>query len=831
VFLRSPNGCSIPKNFSLGLHHLSDVNNRICSKCQVNHAKGVGKLPVRKKLRLPGVRMVVPRKESDSVTSSILLEAFAGRSEAAQRKAIEMAGKWADSNSHVWENGTILQMLQNTRCTNKVMTFGREKECLGQMEFQELDAKGSRRTVRMICTLCGHVMFYSSHTSDGKVTLECGQDIFSFRKEDVRDVLLVLLSGSTYTVYSTIKSPNVHQMAESTFYRIQKALCDGLVKVCQDILRDSRESICAQLQATNSKWVAQLNGAWSHRGWTARHHTFLVRAKDQNKVVSAIVLTKKHVAFVQSPGGIQIEKEVHTGNYVGTSKGMEGEAFVLALKELEESDLLGKLDTIVCDGDSGIPKILANTAGCENVKLAGDPGHMQRNFFRSLQDIFGVSKRYRGYPYRIGKFFMRCLKDAESKFEGHSEDAVALRKNHFDTLWKHAFNHYTRKECPKSCPCNEFYRETGEKLDANDIFVAHALSSFLDVDGHAGSKEQNIQSEVEAEVEDPDEVVREVIDGEEVSDNCRVKVRREAKAWLNTEDDAKDKEMAAKMKPILQLAGDNVSDVLFGLNTCLSECSNIRRLVFCRKDRFYYQTYEVRSLLSAVMENVGRDYLLQKIYEHFNLEWDEDAERVKQTFERKDEKREKHSERKKSRGYVNRQAVISKNRIAENIAAAAESKKRKESRGYTKLGGKKLKAGVFDRHRGPKSQEELKAAFARGERVSHCQKCNKYFKNTHNRCKPKQEKKKQQGQKQARERARLKKGKKPAFAPPPSPVLSTLQWSIEEPESRSADDDSSSIAERVHNRRTRRRIDADIGWEDILPGNSSILSAPSSDDG
>ena len=75
------------------------------------------------------------------------------------------------------------------------------------------------------------------------------------------------------------------------------------------------------------KWVAQLNGAWGHRGWKARHHSFLVRNTVVNKVVSAIVLTKTHVVLVNAEDGRQVEKPVHKGNYFGTSKGMEGEAF------------------------------------------------------------------------------------------------------------------------------------------------------------------------------------------------------------------------------------------------------------------------------------------------------------------------------------------------------------------------------------------------------------------------------------------------------------------------------------------------------------------------
>lgn len=77
--------------------------------------------------------------------------------------------------------------------------------------------------------------------------------------------------------------------------------------------------------------------------------------------------------------------------------------------------------------------------------------------------------------------------------------------------------------------------------------------------------------------------------------------------------------------------------------------------------------------------------------------------------------------------------------------------------------------------------------------MSYGEKCGKYFKNTQNRCKPKQDKKKQQIQKQAKKLQGLQKEKKTVYAPP-SPVLSTRPRSIEESVSRRADDDSSSEA-------------------------------------
>src|SRR4029079_11256181 len=148
------------------------------------------------------------------------------------------------------------------------------------------------------------------------------------------------------------------------------------------------------------------------------------------------------------------------------------------------------------------------------------------------------------------------------------------------------------------------------------------------------------------------------------------KVRREPKCWLDIANNSKAAGFAEKMKPLLNLAGESASDVLFGLNTCLAECSHSRRLVFCHKDRFYYSSYEVRSLLSAALENVSRAELYEQIFQHFNLSFKQRDEKVLEVLEQQDNKKGRDSTRKRSLEFKTRQSQISKSRIEENIAAA-----------------------------------------------------------------------------------------------------------------------------------------------------------------
>jgi hypothetical protein len=393
---------------------------------------------------------------------------------------------------------------------------------------------------------------------------------------------------------------------------------------------------------------------------------------------------------------------------------------------LKEDDIFDLLSHIVCDGDSSIPKILQGYEGGEKIQVANDPGHYQKNFMRALKDIFGGQK-YKGFPYRIGKFYMRCLKRAEEQVSGHDEESVKERKEIFDQLWKHAFEHYTRETCPNECPCNQFYSgEGGEKLVEADVFAANALSSLIDAENDVEDFEQNVEAD--------DGMVKEVMEEEATSrdrNNPNVKIRREAKRWLNQQNQ-KEAKFIALMKPLFLDAGRTAGNVLFGLNTCLSECSNFRRLVFCRKDRFYYSSYEARSLISAVLENTTRADLFKRLFDHFGLVLGDDDAKSIQKLEQQDKLKEKHGERKASLDYKMRQAELAKKRIESNAEAKQASATKRADRSYKSFDKKKGFEPIFVKKKGSASQGDLEAQYNQGMTgINKCTLCQKFYKRSH----------------------------------------------------------------------------------------------------
>jgi Mutator-like transposase/Ulp1 protease family, C-terminal catalytic domain len=749
-----PQGYPIPDFFVGDLDHRSKENCRLCRPCyrqgvsstsdKLKTPVSVGKVKTRRiGAPSPVERVIKTRNVRSGARSTLSIETLmTDRSQSARNDAVQAIANLPPSIQFETEN--FLSMVMKMRCDKEIdERFGRVRVCNGRLDIRKSLKEGQRYKFQLQCAECKNVFEFASHSETGLLQLSIGNERLDVKKDDLRKVLLVLLAGSSYKSLSIIDSCD-GVMAESTFYRIQRFVCQGIADCCSGILKEGRVELKEKLDAKekekegSGKWVASLNGAWSHRGWSARQHSFLIRGKDENMVVCAVVLTKKHVALVNSGNEGKEERIVHEGNYFGTSKGMEGEAFIKAVEELKEDGLIPFLSHVVSDSDSSVPSIIANTKGMEHLKQARDPGHYQKNFMRSLQDIFGKTSNYKGFPYRIGKFYMRCLKRAESMFQGHDEKTVVERKKHFDLLWKHALPHYTRQECPKSCPCNEFYNiKDDEALKEDDVFAARALTSLIDAENHSGVDENGNLEDVEVVVEDGDEIVREILEDDANEQDMKdesVKKRKEPKRWLDV-GNAKERGFIEKMTPLFREAGDSASDVLFGLNTCMSECSNSRRLVFCRKDRFYYSSYEARSLISAVLENIERVHLYERLFNHFGLILDDKDEKSMVALSKQDERKAKDSERKKSREFKERQAVISKSRIAHNIAASQASHDRREERGYTLTKDKKLKSASFVSRRGKKSQQELGELYDSGiGNVKKCETCETFYTKSH-KCK------------------------------------------------------------------------------------------------
>jgi len=120
------------------------------------------------------------------------------------------------------------------------------------------------------------------------------------------------------------------------------------------------------------------------------------------KVLHQIVLKK---ACYQQVNGKIIT--ISKGNYIGTSKGMEGEAFWWMLNWLEEKGLMVHFKLFVCDQDSSVLHQLHTDLQTKGqVEVIHKPGHTKKNFVKDLRNTFGNSKCYQKFPEHIAWWFM-----------------------------------------------------------------------------------------------------------------------------------------------------------------------------------------------------------------------------------------------------------------------------------------------------------------------------------------------------------------------------------------------------------------------------------------
>jgi len=658
-------------------------------------------------------RRKIPRVDDSDVDieTPISIPRMPGRSAAAHIVAQEFAAQLPDSIT-----------LSSRSWMSSIMSFpcGNEKAgivCGGHLDPFDFSSTRLKIEVKFVCEKCKAAScFYAYPAGEQKLEF-VGPDEkkHKVKEDDMRTVLKILLSGSTQQQYSIMQAGESDRVPKSTFYTIQKVICSVIVRVSEDALEEERQNMRREFASgERTEWQAVCNGAWSHRGWTARHHTFQIRDHAQQRVVCSIVLTKSHYVYEKAGiGEPVVATPVYEGNYVGSSRAMENEAFETALTQLRDAGLLKYLKVIVADGDLGIDSMLKKNDDTKHIRIAGDPGHGKKNFFKAMKDVCGASGPYMSFPYRISNFWMRCVKRAEKIVAGHSVEVLAQRQQEFERLWKHALLHYSRKECPRLCPCNEFYQ--GGETDGDEF------------DEMAREAERLLDACENAEQDEVEVVVPEVLIGDgEIEGN--VKRRFVPKKILDI-GKPREKQLLEQLTTLVDVARQNASYVLWALNTCAAEGSNFRRLVFCRKDRFFYASYTARSCLSTLVENYGLEETYKKLTTALDFSDAVVDSRVCQDLAKQDEKRAWHSKRKKSVEYNEAQKNAKMWKAGHNIdvkEAAQEKNKLKRSSYKTSQSDGVQVYDMFRRKRGRQSQEQLRELFDKNM-ANQCRQCGKFY--------------------------------------------------------------------------------------------------------
>lgn len=209
--------------------------------------------------------------------------------------------------------------------------------------------------------------------------------------ERQRDVVASVMAGIDYERYRLQQVMlGITPMAKSTWYDHQSTVYNSIIQIAE-----SKEVEYLQmLRVTGQRLVFCADAAWSHRGYEANQCCWLLLNAENKQIALAVILTKSRWEKGQ---------EVHKGNYKGSSRGMEGMAMERGIARLKENGLLLLVQGWVCDKDSSVSEQLRTNPDTAHIPVHYDPGHIKKNFQKSLMAIYGTGVRYKGLAERGGQ--------------------------------------------------------------------------------------------------------------------------------------------------------------------------------------------------------------------------------------------------------------------------------------------------------------------------------------------------------------------------------------------------------------------------------------------
>ena len=220
-----------------------------------------------------------------------------------------------------------------------------------------------------------------------------------------------VMSGMTWTAYNRLEANlNSHSLNKSTWYTLTQHVWETI----EAVKADCETAYAQQLVAAGQPIVVMADGAWSHPGFTAGQHEWVLMNAADNKAIFSIPLHRSRLRKGQV---------VHQGNYDdGSSKGMEGYALDIALSKLQSTGLAALITGWVGDQDSSVLKQLRQCLAAQRWEVHLDPGHAKKNLYKALQAMFGEKQAFDGLAARIPVFIMRLTKRAEQEHAGNITD-------------------------------------------------------------------------------------------------------------------------------------------------------------------------------------------------------------------------------------------------------------------------------------------------------------------------------------------------------------------------------------------------------------------------
>ena len=227
-----------------------------------------------------------------------------------------------------------------------------------------------------------------THSSPPILDVSPAPSTYSERQRDVVASVMAGIDYERYRLQEVMRGGT--PMSKDTWYAHQATVYRSVIQIAE-----SKELEYLQMmKATGQRLVFCADAAWSHRGYEANQCCWLLLNAENKQIALAVILTKSRW---------EKEQEVHKGNYKGSSRGMEGEAMERGVARLKENGLLPLVAGWVCDKDSSVSEQLKANPDTAHIPIHYDPGHIKKNFQKSLMAIYGQGVRYKGLAERGGQ--------------------------------------------------------------------------------------------------------------------------------------------------------------------------------------------------------------------------------------------------------------------------------------------------------------------------------------------------------------------------------------------------------------------------------------------
>lgn len=603
--------CLVPFLFSNNYKTRKYARNTVCAACFTKAERMQKKSESEAKKTeciqpaFPGesrgrVRMTTQKKKEKNLLTKELVKQFKLEGEIPNEKS-QCANPW-----HV-PPSILMLMYSNMHCM--------EDDCPGNGKSQHvLTDQSKANEFTLHCKSCFHQFVVQRSVVEGGQKIICATDKLSYTESEMLYLVSVLQSGGGYSSECKKYTVTGHKMplSKRKFYALSAHFWETIenlaercyIKEAERLKNDSFITICS-------------DGAWSKRGWHARHGCYVTLEFYSSRVIMMYVMNRNREYTNPRTG---LSHEVFRGNFSNalSSRLMEGTGLENLLQYLDDSKLLPKVNTIVMDRDLAANKLLRewfDGKKTQHISIKYDPGHIKKGLFRKLNQIF--TGRFVGFVGRISSWFMRCVKRAEEETKmvrsksSREKKLTSLFLKYFDK-WS---DHYTRASCEgdETCPCHEMKRSV--IVTTNKIIVSEEKKD--DIEDFIA--EDDVVSDVTLLLEIEDlriETEKEVKAIQEEENNIKkaeieeVKVKRKFLDVSNKTDKIKLLELNNVMNDIRS----RTDEYCHGYNTCNVEAFHVGKTIYAPKHKEYWKSFSGRACLSVLNRNMSHLELMTALF-------------------------------------------------------------------------------------------------------------------------------------------------------------------------------------------------------------------------